>query len=304
MRILVTGISGQVGAALLPMLRGHDLIAADRTTLDLARPDLINATLDRLAPEFIINPAAYTAVDRAEDERDCAFRVNAEAPYALALWAKLRCVPLIHFSTDYVFDGSGITPWRECDTVGPLSVYGASKLAGEDAIRSTGSNALVIRTSWIYGACGLRTILQLSRERAELRIVADQVGAPTSARAIAAAVAKIVADGRESFTAKTREAQGLVHFSASGETSWYGFANAIVEGLQARGVPLAVERICPISSEDSPVRGAVRPRNSRLALARIRQVFGIEPSHWQGMLEQELDDVIANSDMLDPSTAC
>ena len=136
MRILVTGVSGQVGGALLPLLRQHDVISADRSVFDLSEPDRIEAALDRLAPEFIINPAAYTAVDKAEDERELATRVNAAAPGALARWAESRNVPLIHFSTDYVFGGSGTAPWRESDATGPLSVYGSSKLAGEEAIRA------------------------------------------------------------------------------------------------------------------------------------------------------------------------
>src|SRR5262249_53202744 len=201
MRILVTGVSGQVGGALLPLLRDHDVVAADRATLNLAEADGIEAVLDRLAPEFIVNPAAYTAVDKAEDERELAMQVNAQAPGALARWARANDVPLIHFSTDYVFDGGGTALWRESDMTGPLSVYGASKLAGEQAIRAAGGDVLIIRTSWVYAARGanfLRTILRLARERKELRIVADQIGAPTSAPLIAETVARLMSGGRES----------------------------------------------------------------------------------------------------------
>jgi dTDP-4-dehydrorhamnose reductase len=193
MRILVTGVTGQVGAALLgPLETVGRVISADRSLVDLARPELIASTLDRISPDLIVNPAAYTAVDRAEDERELAFRVNAEAPGVIARWAVERGVPLVHFSTDYVFDGSGDRPWREDDMTGPLSVYGASKLAGEEAIRSAGGSHLIIRTSWVYAAVGsnfLRTIVRLARERQELRIIADQFGAPTPARLIANAVA-------------------------------------------------------------------------------------------------------------------
>ena len=199
MRILLTGVTGQVGAALrAPLECAGALVAADRSRLDLAQPENMAAALDEMAPDLIVNPAAYTAVDRAEDERELAFRVNAEAPGAMARWAASRGVPLIHFSTDYVFDGGGTRAWREDDATGPLSVYGASKLAGEDAIRSAGGPHLVVRTSWVYAATGanfLRTIARLARERDELRIVADQIGAPTSARLIADAVAKIVGKG-------------------------------------------------------------------------------------------------------------
>jgi dTDP-4-dehydrorhamnose reductase len=296
MRILVTGISGQVGGALLSLLRTHDVIAADRTTLDLGRPESMGEVLDRFAPEFIINPAAYTAVDKAEDERDVAMRVNAEAPGVMARWARARGVPLIHFSTDYVFDGSGTAPWRETDATGPLSVYGSSKLAGEEEIRAAGGDFLVIRTSWIYahrGANFLRTILRLARERKELRIVDDQIGAPTSASIVAATVAMLIAGGRERFVAGATKAKGLVHLTASGETSWHGFALTIVEGLKARGVPLAVERIVAIPSEAYPTR-AMRPRNSRLDPKRMRELLGGSLPDWRELLDLELDKVAAD----------
>ena len=184
MRILVTGVSGQVGGALVARLPASaTVLAADRSVLDLAAPQTIAGTLDRLAPDIVFNPAAYTAVDKAEDEPELAMRVNAEAPGAMARWAAARDVPLIHFSTDYVFDGSGERAWREDDAPQPLSVYGATKLAGENEIRSAGGTFLIVRTSWVYAAEGknfLRTIARLARERSELRIVADQIGAPTS----------------------------------------------------------------------------------------------------------------------------
>lgn len=295
MRILVTGISGQVGGALLPRLLAHDVIAADRATLDLGRPQSIGEVLDRLAPEFIINPAAYTAVDKAEDERDVAMRVNAEAPGTIARWARARGVPLVHFSTDYVFDGSGTAPWRETDATGPLSVYGASKLAGENAVRAAGASSLIIRTSWVYAARGanfLRTILRRAQERKELRIVDDQIGVPTSAAAVAATVAMLVSGGPERFAADAAKAKGLMHLAASGETSWHGFASAIVEGLKARGMALAVERIVAIPSEAYPTR-ATRPRNSRLDLTRMRELLGAGLPDWREMLDRELDKVVA-----------
>jgi dTDP-4-dehydrorhamnose reductase len=297
MRILVTGATGQVGGALRPLLagHGHEVIATDRATLDLAAPERIAAALDRLTPDFIVNPAAYTAVDKAEDERDLAMRVNAEAPGAIAHWARAKGVPLIHFSTDYVFDGSGTAPWREDDPTGPLSVYGLSKLAGEEAIRAAGGTTLIIRTSWAYAARGtnfLRTVLRLAQERTELRVVDDQIGAPTLASMVAAIVGTMVLAGRERFAACAAEANGLLHYAASGETSWHGFASAIVEGLKARGVPLKVERIVAIPSEAYPAR-AVRPRNSRLDLTRLRQVCGVSPPDWRDALDHELDQIAA-----------
>jgi dTDP-4-dehydrorhamnose reductase len=296
MRILVTGASGQVGRALVARLSrlpgGAAIIAADRAMLDFSQPQAIAATLGRLAPGLIINAAAHTAVDRAEEEAALALRVNAEAPGAIARWAASRAVPLIHFSTDYVFEGAGETPWREDDPARPLSAYGASKLAGEQAIRAAGGAFLIVRTPWVYAAHGanfLRTIVRLARERTELRIVADQIGAPTSAALIADAVAEILAAGTDNLRRRFAEAGGLVHLAASGETSWHGFAGAIVAGLEERGVKLAVERVTPIGSDEYPAP-ALRPRNSRLDLTRLKKVVGITPPAWQSALAPELDE--------------
>jgi dTDP-4-dehydrorhamnose reductase len=292
MRILLTGVTGQVGGALLEPLRSiGSVVAAGRNELDLARPDHIHATLDRIAPDLIINPAAYTAVDRAEEERELAFRINAEAPGAIAQWAAGRGVPLIHFSTDYVFDGSGTRPWREDDPTGPLSAYGVSKLAGENAVRAAGAPHLIVRTSWVYAARGenfLRTMARLGAERAELRIVADQFGAPTSARLIADAVTAILGARGNGLAERFATAGGVVNLAAAGETSWHGFAVAIVEGLRARGVPLAATRVVPIATADYPTK-AKRPANSRLDLTRLREIFGVEPPRWDEALAVELD---------------
>ena len=292
MRVLVTGVTGQVGGALLGALNGKaNVVAAPRAVLDLAQAETIASALDWIAPDLIINPAAYTAVDRAEDERDLAYRINGEAPGHIASWAASHGVPLIHLSTDYVYDGAGERPWREDDATGPLSVYGASKLAGEDAVRAAGPPHLVIRTSWVYAAQGanfLRTIARLARERAELRIVADQFGAPTSAALIADAVSRIVATNGAALAERFAAAGGLVHMTASGETNWHGFATAIVDGLKARGVALAATRITPIATADYPTK-ARRPANSRLDLTRLRHVFGVTTPPWDDALEPELD---------------
>jgi len=294
MRILVTGVTGQIGGALARRLqRLGTVIPADRTALDFTKLDSLTNGLDDLAPDFIINPAAYTAVDKAEDEPELANRVNAQAPGVLARWANERNVPLIHFSTDYVYDGHGERPWREDDETQPLSVYGLSKLAGENEVRSSGCCFLVVRTSWIYAAAGknfLRTIARLARERKELRVVADQIGAPTSAAVIAEAVAAMLTNGLERFRNRRDRANGLVHLAASGETSWHGFACAIAEGLKALGVPLAVADIVPIPTSEYPTR-AKRPHNSRLDITRLRTVFHIEPPHWQAALAPELDEL-------------
>ena len=292
MRILITGVTGQVGGALIGRLEGlGTIIAADRTTLDLAWPDRIEDALQELAPELIVNPAAYTAVDKAEDETNIAMVVNCAAPGAIARWAAKNDVPLIHFSTDYVFNGAGERPWREDDIPAPLSVYGASKLAGENEINAAAGCSLIVRTSWVYSARGtnfLRTIARLARERAELRIVADQVGAPTSAALIADALGQMIEGGLGNLRNRIATARGYVHLAASGETSWHVFAQAIIDGLRARGAKLAVERVIPIRTDDYPTK-ARRPHNSRLCLARLHQVFGISPLEWECALAPELD---------------
>jgi dTDP-4-dehydrorhamnose reductase len=294
MRILVTGVTGQVGGALVSRLSGqHTVIAAARDTLDLSRPAAIARRLDELAPDVIVNPAAYTAVDQAEDERDLAFTINAESPAAMGRWTAARGVPLVHLSTDYVFDGSGERAWREDDEPRPLAVYGASKLAGETAVRDAGGPHLVVRTSWVYAATGknfLRTIVRLAGERPELRIVADQVGAPTPADVIADGIACILSEDASALSKRFAAAGGLVHLATAGATSWHGFAVAIVEGLKARHVTTKVERVIPIRTEDYPTK-AVRPRNSRLDLGRLARIFGVVTPGWAVALDPVLNQL-------------
>jgi dTDP-4-dehydrorhamnose reductase len=294
MRIVLTGVTGQVGRALSGTLdRRGTVVPADRSLLNLAKPSTISEALDRLAPDLIINPAAYTAVDRAEDERDLAFTVNAEAPGVMAQWAAHRAVPIVHFSTDYVFNGQGEKPWREDSPTSPLSVYGASKLAGEEAIRKANGVHLIVRTSWVYAAQGtnfLRTIARVARERAELKIVADQIGAPTSARVIADAVTKVLGSDFTKVPDRLAQADGVVNIAASGETCWHGFAIRIVEGLRQRSVQLAVQRILPIRTEEYPTK-ARRPGNSRFDLTRLSEMFGLKTPRWDRALEPELDQV-------------
>jgi dTDP-4-dehydrorhamnose reductase len=292
MRIVVTGISGQVGGALVRHLQGiGTLVAADRAILDLSRPQSLADILDRLKPDIIINSAAYTAVDKAEDEPELAMVVNSKSPGVMARWAAQNGVPLIHFSTDYVFSGAGERPWSEEDIPQPLNVYGATKLSGEHEIRSAGGCFLIVRTSWVYGATGtnfMRTIARLAQQRTELRIVADQVGAPTSAALIANAARGIVTSSSDSLRSRIAKADGVVHLAASGEASWHAFASAIVDGLKSRRVPLAVARIIPVASTEFPAK-AKRPRNSRLNLERVQRLFGITTPHWQVALDPELD---------------
>ena len=294
MRILVTGMTGQVGSALVARLRASDtVLAADRTALDLSRPDTIAAVLDALAPEVIVNAGAYTNVDQAEAEPALAAAVNARSPAAMARWAAPRGVPLIQLSTDFVFSGAGERPWREDDAPQPLSVYGATKLAGENEIRAAGECFLILRTQWIYGPRGrnfVRSIASLARERKELRVVADQIGAPTSAALLAEAIAGILAGAAEQVRQRCAQAQGIVHFAASGAASRHAVACAIVDGLKARGCALAVERIFPVASAEFPTP-AKRPLNSRLDLTRWQAVFRQSPPTWQAVLEGVLDDL-------------
>jgi dTDP-4-dehydrorhamnose reductase len=304
MRFLVTGVSGQIGGAVSRRFRElGSVIAADRSVLDLSQPSALPARLDALAPDVIINPAAYTAVDRAEDEREIAFVVNAESPGAMAAWAAARGVPFVHLSTDYVFDGSGERPWREDDPVAPLGAYGASKLAGEERIRSAAGPHLIVRTSWIYAAQGtnfLRTISRLARERAELKVVADQVGAPTSAALVSDTLAAIVGKNLADLPSAFAAAGNTLHVAASGHTSWHGFALAIVEGLRRRGATMAVQQIVAIGTKDY-VTKAVRPLNSRLDLTRLQKTFQITPKTWDALLDPELEALMgANRDAAAP----
>jgi dTDP-4-dehydrorhamnose reductase len=295
MRILITGSSGQVGSALITHLRDQDVIAADRSMIDLTQPNEIPGILQRLGPSLIINAAAYTAVDQAEDQRELATLTNAVAPGVMARWAAGRGIPIIHFSTDYVFDGRGETPWREEDATGPLSVYGETKRDGENAVRVAGGNSLVVRTSWVYAATGknvLRTIARLAREREQLCIIADQIGAPTSAALVANAVVAMLSGDLEVFRRRCAQCDGIVHLAAAGETNWYEFARAIVEGLRARNIALAVRKIVPIATEDYPT-AARRPHNSRLDLSKLRKVFGITPVHWLAAFGPELEALAA-----------
>ena len=292
MRILLTGASGQVGGALTGRLLAFGaVVTPGRAAFDLANVEAIPASLDAIAPDVIVNPAAYTAVDRAEDEPELAQRINADAPGAIGRWAAARMVPVVHFSTDYVFDGSGDTPWREDDTPAPLSVYGRSKLGGERALRAAAGPHLIVRTSWVYHHTGinfLRTIARLAAEREELRIVADQFGAPTSADTIANTLAELLQKHGGDFAALAAASSGLLHLTASGAANWHDFATAIVTGLKARGVPVQAKRIVPITTPEFPTK-AQRPLNSRLDLARVTGLLGHAMPSWQSALDATLD---------------
>ncbi len=282
-RILLTGGNGQIGRALRQALPASaTLIAPDRSTLDLAAPDSMRNVIRDCRPTLIINAAAYTAVDRAETEAGLAMAVNGVAPGVLAEEAKRLNATLVHYSTDYVFDGGKSTAYTETDAPNPLSVYGKTKLAGEQAIQATGAAHFILRTSWVYAAEGanfMNTILRLARERTELHIVDDQTGAPTWARAIADMTVQMLGTSRDNANPR----HGLYHLTATGTVTWYGFARAILDEAQklSGAVP---PRLTPITTADYPLP-ARRPANSRLDTARFTAAFGITPAPWRNMLE-------------------
>jgi dTDP-4-dehydrorhamnose reductase len=281
MRVLVCGHNGQVAQALKTQLAGlGEIHLLGRDQLDLAQPEALREPLRQLAPELIINAAAYTAVDQAESEPDTAFAINAQAPGVLAEEALRLGAPLIHYSTDYVFDGEKAAPYTEQDVPNPLGVYGRSKLAGEQAIAAVGGAHLILRTSWVYSLHGrnfLLTMQRLLQEKPQLRVVDDQIGAPTWATTIALSTRVLI----ERWQAGRAGAWGTYHLAAQGQTSWFGFAQAIGEQLKARGLPCA--ELLPIPSSEYPTP-ARRPANSRLDCSRLAREWGVTLPHWQQAL--------------------
>ncbi|MGC7839438.1 dTDP-4-dehydrorhamnose reductase [Pseudomonas wayambapalatensis] len=281
MKILVCGRNGQVAQALQQALAGlGELHLLGRDQLDLAQPEAMREPLRQLAPDLIINAAAHTAVDQAESEAPLAYAINAEGPRVLAEEAARLGTPLIHYSTDYVFDGNKTTPYVEDDPVHPLGVYGQSKLAGEQAIAAVGAQHLILRTSWVYSLHGrnfLLTMQRLLQERPQLKVVDDQIGAPTWAGTIAASTRALI----ERWQAGQAGAWGTYHLTAQGKTSWFGFAQAIAEQLKARGLPCA--ELLPIPSSEYPTP-ARRPLNSRLDCSRLAREWQVSQPHWQQAL--------------------
>ena len=274
--ILVTGAGGQIGFDVARLLEPHgDVIAADRASLDLADPDAIVAAVRGAKPKLIVNAGAYTAVDRAESEASLAQAVNARAPGILAEEASRLGALLVHYSTDYVFDGKGTTPYSEDAPTAPLNVYGQTKLDGEHAVAAAGRHALVFRTSWVYGLRGrnfLLTIRRLAAERDEISIVADQVGVPNWSRALAEATVRILAAGLP----EAAERAGLYHLSASGQASWHEFAQAIVGDAKR-------PRVVPITTAEYPAP-ARRPAYGVLATRRFEATFGFGLDDWRETL--------------------
>jgi len=305
MRILLLGANGQVGfelqRALAPL---GELALATRSgrlpggaaclRADLADAAELAALLEAERPQLLVNAAAYTAVDRAEDEEALAARINGEAVGEMAGWCAAQGARLVHFSTDYVFDGSATVPYAESAPTAPLGAYGRSKLLGEQRIRNSGAQHLILRTAWVYGARGgnfLRTMLRLAGEREELGIVDDQTGAPTSARLIAAATAAAVA--RNGATAASGPT-GTYHLSAAGECTWYGFAQAIFESAVAAGLLQGVPRLRALSSSEFKTR-ARRPRYSRLACDRFCTDFSQRLPDWREGLRDVIGELAAHA---------
>lgn len=280
MTILLTGAGGQVGFELACILRTvGEVVAPGRAQMDLSDLDQVRQVVRTLRPRLIVNAAAYTAVDRAEGDSALAHRINAEAPAVLAHEARLLGAPIVHFSSDYVFDGSKRAPYVESDPPHPINAYGHSKLAGEQAIAASGAAHLILRTSWVYGMRGnnfLLTMLKLGRERDEVRVVDDQHGAPTWSRTIADTTAAILAQAGAGGAPWWAENGGLYHLSCQGQTTWHGFADAI---MKAAGLACSV---IPISSAEYPTP-ARRPANSVLSCAKLTGRFGALPAWDQAL---------------------
>jgi dTDP-4-dehydrorhamnose reductase len=296
--ILLFGCNGQVGSELqktLPSL--GNLIAVDRQHRqfcgDFTKPEAIAETIRQIKPDVIVNAAAYTSVDKAESEPELASLVNAQTPGILAKEAEKNGAWLIHYSTDYVFDGSGMQPWRESDTPNPLNVYGASKLQGERNIIANCSKHIILRTSWVFAAQGnnfAKTMLRLAQERDTLSVVDDQIGAPTSAKLLAELTADIIPR-----LMQDESLAGLYHAAAAGETTWYGYARFVIDCARKYGVSIKVkdENIRPVGSDEFPTP-AKRPANSRLDTRKFREAFSLELPYWQAGVEEMLVDICSN----------
>lgn len=303
MRVLLTGRNGQVGwelqRALAPI---GEVIATGRRELDLASADSIASAVRHARPDVIVNAAAYTAVDGAESELEFAMAVNGVAPGVLAEEARRLGAFIVHYSTDYVFNGTKNGPYVEGDATDPLNAYGRSKLAGEQAVQAASAGHYIFRTSWVYSARGsnfVRTILRLARERSELKIVDDQIGAPTWARTIADLTAQALAYGSAGIE-RLRERAGLYHLTAAGAVSWFDFAHAILETAQSAFPAMSNPRLVPIASGGYP-SPARRPSNSVLDCSRFSAVFGVKPPSWRAPLGQCIEELAAVNQPVAPA---
>ena len=294
-RILIVGAAGQIGIELQSSFQGFgEIVAADRETVDLSDPDATRSVVRSVNPDIVLNAAAYTAVDRAETEPELAMAINARAPGILAEEA-FRCgALLVHYSTDYVFDGKNPAPWTEADTPNPLNVYGATKLAGEQAIARAGGRHLIFRTSWVYGPHGsnfLLTMLRLGNQRDHLSVVDDRHGSPTAASAVAKATYQIVSGVITGDFGAAENWAGLYHMTCSGSTTWCGFARAIFAraGTMLAGAPPIVS---PIASADYPA-AARRPHHSVLSNEKLKNTFGVQLPLWDAALDAVILELTA-----------
>jgi dTDP-4-dehydrorhamnose reductase len=294
-KVLLLGSGGQVGfelrRALAPVA---EVVTLDYPACDLAEPASVRQAIAAAAPALIVNAAAYTAVDKAEVEPDKARAINAIAPAVIGEAARRIGARVVHYSTDYVYDGTSSAPYREDDATNPLGVYGATKCDGDLALAASGAQHFIFRTSWVFGAHGdnfVKTILRLAAEKESLDVVADQVGAPTSAALIADVTAQVL--GQLMYRPAADVPSGIYHLAAAGETSWHGFAQAIVRGAASRGcsLKLAADAIRPIPTSDYPLP-AKRPANSRLDTARLRNTFGLVLPDWHQGLNHVLTQII------------
>ena len=302
MKLLVLGGDGQVGFELMRSLVPlGEVVSATRNgaghtvDADLARADSLARALDAITPAIVVNAAAYTAVDRAEDEPELADRINHHAVAEIGAWAAKNGAGVVHYSTDYVFDGSATHPYRETDPTAPAGVYGRTKRDGEMALLASGARHLILRTAWVYAARGknfLLTMLRLARERDELRVVDDQIGAPTPARLIADATAEVLSSWHVSLETSDARFDGLHHLVAAGQCSWHAFATAIVAGAAARGLIERAPRVVAIGTSDYPTR-ARRPAFSVLDTERLQGAFGLQLPDWEAGLESVLDELAA-----------
>jgi dTDP-4-dehydrorhamnose reductase len=296
-RILIVGSAGQLGVELQrSFAEAGEIFAWDRNEINLAKPDEIRAMMRSVAPEIVLNAAAYTAVDRAESEPDAARAINTVAPGILAEEALRRDALLVHYSTDYVFDGSKRTPWLETDSPNPLSVYGATKLGGDQAIQQVGGKYLIFRTSWVYGPHGhnfLLTMLRLGKERSQLKVVDDQIGGPTTSCELGGATHAIVSAILNGTHDATGNWSGLYNMSCSGAVSWCGFARAIFEragGLLQGSLP----EVVPISTSEYPAP-AIRPSYSTLSNEKLQKQFGVILLPWDKALDCVFDRLKENA---------
>ncbi|MFO1391226.1 MAG: dTDP-4-dehydrorhamnose reductase [Agitococcus sp.] len=291
-RILLTGVSGQVGHELLNMLAPlAEVIAVTRQDMDLSNQASILQILEKYQPTIIVNPAAYTAVDKAESEQEQAYLINRDAPKTMAEWAAEHNALLVHYSTDYVFDGTKEGSYVEEDIPNPQSVYGKSKLLGEQAIQQSGAKHLIFRTSWVFGVHGnnfIKTIIRLAKEKESLNVVADQHGAPTSAHLIAQVTTQVLVQYLQDAQFK---AYGIYHLTSNGQTTWHEYAQFIVQQVQQKQmVNLTVAKVCAIPSLAYPTP-AKRPLNSRLSCQKLQQQFMIQLASWQDDVKDVLQQL-------------